>query len=100
MAVAIGIVSCGSHGCYPADDEMGTILFNGKFNPVYHEYYMPPYQNYTVKVPSTFTEGTAHINVAHVSLIGVSIFFPKLVLWHSWINDLHYRLGHIPSSRP
>jgi hypothetical protein len=72
MAIAIGISSCGSSKCYPADEVMGTILYNGKFLPVYHEPSLPPYQNFTVKVPNSFTEGRAKINVAHATLIGVS----------------------------
>lgn len=73
MAVAIGIASCDSGSCYPADEVMGTILYNGKFNPVYHESSQPPYQNFTVKIPSSFASGNAHINVAHATLIGVSL---------------------------
>lgn len=51
---------------------MGTILYNGKFNPQYHEPSQPPYQNFSVKVPADFTTGSAQINVAHATLIGVS----------------------------
>ena len=71
MGVAIGISSCSSK-CYPADEVMGTILYNGEFQPEYHESYLPPYQNFTVNIPSSFTEGKAKINVAHATLIGVS----------------------------
>lgn len=52
---------------------MGTILYNGKFNPQYHETSQPPYQNFSVKVPTDFTSGNAQINVAHATLIGVCI---------------------------
>lgn len=71
MAVAIGISSC-SGTCHQADEVMGTILFNGKFNPQYHEPSQPPYQNFSVKIPADFTAGSAQINVAHATLIGVS----------------------------
>lgn len=33
---------------------------------------MPPYQNFTVTVPSSFAAGQAQVNVAHTTLIGVS----------------------------
>lgn len=72
MAIAIGISSCASSVCHDADEVMGTILHNGKFNPQYHEPSQPPYQNFSVKIPATFTPGTAQINVAHATLIGVS----------------------------
>ncbi|KAJ6127295.1 hypothetical protein N7523_002907 [Penicillium sp. IBT 18751x] len=74
MAVAIGISSCASDVCQESDEVMGTILYNGKFNPQYHEYYLPPYQNFSVKVPADFTAGTAQINVAHATLIGAGPF--------------------------
>ncbi|OQD73197.1 hypothetical protein PENDEC_c016G01355 [Penicillium decumbens] len=74
MAVAIGISSCASTTCNQADEVMGSILYNGKFNPQYHEYYQPPYQNFSVKIPADFTSGTAQINVAHATLIGAGPF--------------------------
>ena len=51
---------------------MGSILYNGPFDPVYHEAYLPPYQNFTVTVPSSYAAGHAQVNVAHATLIGVS----------------------------
>lgn len=72
MAVAIGIASCSSGSCHPADELMGSILYNGQFHPVYHESSQPPYQNFTVIIPSSLASGEAQINVAHATLIGVS----------------------------
>lgn len=51
---------------------MGQILYNGPFKPVYHEYYLPPYENFTVTVPESVENGEAVLGVAHVSLVGVS----------------------------
>ena len=82
MAVAIGISSCASNVCVEADEVMGTILYNGKFNPQYHEPSQPPYQNFSVKIPAEFTAGTAQINVAHATLIGVS---PKMQIPLSYV---------------
>jgi len=50
---------------------MGRILYNGPFDPQYHEPYNPPYENFTVQIPSNMV-GTALIGVAHVTLVGVS----------------------------
>ncbi|KAJ5368711.1 uncharacterized protein N7496_008471 [Penicillium cataractarum] len=72
MAVAIGISSCATQACASPDEFMGTILYNGPFKPEYHESPTPPYQNFTVTVPSSFTAGNAQINVAHATLIGAS----------------------------
>ncbi|KAJ5923597.1 hypothetical protein N7454_008842 [Penicillium verhagenii] len=70
MAVAIGLVSCPSGTCQPASNIMGSIVYNGLFNPVYHEAYLPPYENFTVTVPSSFAAGQAQVNVAHATLVG------------------------------
>jgi hypothetical protein len=80
MAVAIGISSCATRPCNPPDEFMGTILYNGAFKPEYHETSLPPYENFTVTVPSDFAVGNAQINVAHATLIGVSHIFSALGL--------------------
>jgi hypothetical protein len=72
MGVAIGLSSCASSPCRDADDVLGTILYNGPFNPVYHEHNLPPYENFTVTVPASATLGKSQINIAHAALIGVS----------------------------
>jgi hypothetical protein len=51
---------------------MGTILYNGPFKPEYHESSQPPYQNFSVNIPEAIGKGTAQLNIAHVSLVGVS----------------------------
>ncbi|KAJ5550393.1 hypothetical protein N7461_005091 [Penicillium sp. DV-2018c] len=70
LGIAIGLTSCASSPCRDADEVLGTILYNGPFKPVYHESSQPPYQNFTVKVPSSATVGKSQINVAHAALIG------------------------------
>ncbi|KAJ5104533.1 hypothetical protein NUU61_001880 [Penicillium alfredii] len=70
MAVAIGIASCGKKGCNVASDVLGTVVYNGKFKPEYHESGLPPYQNFTVKVPDSLAQGRAQVNVAHATLVG------------------------------
>lgn len=54
-------------------DTMGTILYHGDFKPVYHESSAPPYENFTVTIPSSIKDGKAQINIAHFALVGVSI---------------------------
>ncbi|KAG8219137.1 hypothetical protein J3R82DRAFT_4954, partial [Butyriboletus roseoflavus] len=71
VAVVFGLQSCPNHPCASPSDIMGNILYNGPINPQSHETYLPPYQNFTVQVPSSVPTGTAMIGVAHLSLVGV-----------------------------
>jgi len=75
VAVVIGLQSCPGTPCISPADYMGQILYNGPFNPQYHETYNPPYENFTVQIPSNSAVGTALIGVAHVTLVGVSPTF-------------------------
>ncbi|KAJ5090205.1 hypothetical protein N7532_008889 [Penicillium argentinense] len=72
LSVAIGITSCVSSPCLSPEDTMGNILYHGDFKPSYHESSAPPYENFTVKVPSSLKNGKAQINVAHFALVGAS----------------------------
>ncbi|PYH40799.1 uncharacterized protein BP01DRAFT_360941 [Aspergillus saccharolyticus JOP 1030-1] len=75
MALAIGFQSCATSGsCFPVDEDMGTILYNGAFAPAYHETYLPPYENFTVTVPASAPAGKAVIGVAHATLVGASAY--------------------------
>ncbi|OQE46290.1 hypothetical protein PENCOP_c001G01811 [Penicillium coprophilum] len=70
MGVTIGLSSCKSSPCRDADEVLGTILYNGRFNPLGHESSLPPYENFTITVPASATLGKSQINVAHAALIG------------------------------
>lgn len=72
VAIAIGLQSCPNRPCTPPASFMGAILYNGPFNPQYHEGNLPPYQNFSVQVPSSTPAGTALVGVTHFTLIGVS----------------------------
>ncbi|KAJ7171087.1 hypothetical protein C8R46DRAFT_1087627 [Mycena filopes] len=78
VAVVIGFLSC--HGfqgelCPPASEIMGTILYNGPFDPEFHTgVQKPPHQNFSVAIPSTAPAGPAQLSVAHVTLIGAGQF--------------------------
>ena len=60
--------------CFPPADALGTILFNGPFNPQFEN--LPPlfvqHENYTVTVPASLPTGPAQLSVFHVALVGVS----------------------------
>ncbi|KAL6232793.1 hypothetical protein BDW75DRAFT_242630 [Aspergillus navahoensis] len=73
LAVAIGLQSCPNTECIPAVEMLGTAqLFHGDFNPQYHEYYLPPYENFTVTIPESTAKGKAVVAVAHAALVGAS----------------------------
>ncbi|KAJ5904937.1 uncharacterized protein N7473_001853 [Penicillium subrubescens] len=74
IAVIIGVSSCASTPCQPAGEVMGTILYQGPFDPQYHESDQPPYQNFTVTLPNLIAAGDAQINVAHAALVGAGPF--------------------------
>ncbi|KAG8219112.1 hypothetical protein J3R82DRAFT_5009, partial [Butyriboletus roseoflavus] len=71
VAVAIGLQSCVDRACVDPSEYMGTLLYSGPINPQFHETYLPPYQNFTVQVPSSLPAGTAMIGVDHMALVGV-----------------------------
>ncbi|KAG2135182.1 uncharacterized protein EDB93DRAFT_1171184 [Suillus bovinus] len=74
VAVVIGIQSCPGSPCISPADYMGQILYNGPFDPQFHETYLPPYDNFTVQIPSSIANGTALLGVAHVTLVGAGLY--------------------------
>ncbi|KAF8218124.1 hypothetical protein K438DRAFT_1796340 [Mycena galopus ATCC 62051] len=73
-AVVIGFESCvGINSCFPPSEAMGAILYNGPYAPEFHTDVTPgkpPYQNFTVTIPSSAPAGVAQLNLAHFSLVG------------------------------
>ncbi|KAH7889170.1 hypothetical protein F5I97DRAFT_1934137 [Phlebopus sp. FC_14] len=74
VAVVIGFQSCVGRPCVSPADYMGQILYNGPFNPQYHDPENPPYENFTVNIPSNAAHGIALIGVSHVTLIGAGLY--------------------------
>ncbi|EED14702.1 conserved hypothetical protein [Talaromyces stipitatus ATCC 10500] len=73
IAVVIGISKCNSGGrCASPDESMGTVLYNGPFNPQFHETALPPYQNFTLEIPESAATDNGLVTVAHFSLVGAS----------------------------
>ncbi|OSD07596.1 hypothetical protein PYCCODRAFT_1463824 [Trametes coccinea BRFM310] len=78
VAIVIGFWNCNGHPCSDMDvtEVMGNVVYSGPYNPKLQEGQeaeKPPYQNFTVTVPSTFEDGQASLNVAHFSLIGAGL---------------------------
>ncbi|KAJ8103650.1 hypothetical protein POJ06DRAFT_298125 [Lipomyces tetrasporus] len=72
IAVVIGIQQCPNGTCTSPDASMGTVLYQGGFDPEFHGP-QAPYQNFTVKIPDGLS-GPALIGVAHLSLVGASTY--------------------------
>lgn len=77
MSVAIGLLSCasfpdGSCDFIDVSQDLGTVLFAGPYAPQLTDSAKPPNENFTVQVPDSLPLGTASLNVAHFSLVGVS----------------------------
>ncbi|KAI0357359.1 hypothetical protein OH77DRAFT_1399218 [Trametes cingulata] len=81
VAVAIGLWPCAGYGeaanrtCAEVDvtQVLGNVMYSGPYEPKLQpgqEAIKPPYQNFTITVPSTFTDGQVSLGVAHFSLIG------------------------------
>jgi len=77
IAVVIGLLTCPEECPTPAQ-EMGTILYNGPFDPQFTTApgtgALPPHQNFTLTVPASFPKGNAQMGVAHFALVGASEF--------------------------
>ncbi|KAG5338259.1 hypothetical protein C0989_007844 [Termitomyces sp. Mn162] len=75
VAVVIGVVPCPTSGCLSADYGLGTVLYNGGYDPEFHPdapFDKPPHQNFTVTIPPIISKGKVQLGVFHASLIGVS----------------------------
>ena len=75
VAIAIGFWPCNGP-CNQSDvntEVLGDLAYSGPYDPQLREAgWKPPYQNFTVTVPSHFVPGSeVSLNVAHFSLIGV-----------------------------
>ncbi|CRG90985.1 [NU+] prion formation protein 1 [Talaromyces islandicus] len=71
IAVVIGISPCHDGKCTSPSASMGTVLYQGGFDPEFHNGVQPPYQNFTVEIPNEIS-GLAMLGVAHFSLVGAS----------------------------
>ncbi|KAH9949818.1 hypothetical protein B0H21DRAFT_726143 [Amylocystis lapponica] len=79
VAIVIALDTCVGHpndecASYDVTQVLGPILYKGPFSPEEHNVegqpWNPPYQNFTVTVPSTMRSGQASLTVSHFVLIG------------------------------
>lgn len=101
IAVVIGINKCSSGAtCSSPEESMGTVLYNGPFDPQFHETYLPPYQNFTLEIPEGLATENGIVTVAHFSLVGVSKIALSVSKMHTNIILLtigkHLSLCRIP----
>jgi len=76
VAIVVAIMPCSSSTCPSPHDQLGTVLYNGPFNPQQPAVPAYPgqqaYDNFTVTIPSDTPTGRASLNVVHFALIGAS----------------------------
>ncbi|KAJ3776256.1 hypothetical protein EV361DRAFT_920194 [Lentinula raphanica] len=89
VAVVIGLLSCASTPCNGPSEDLGSvILYNGPFHPQFVQGpgipNLPPYENFTITVPSSFEKGNAQLGVAHVFLEGLALT-PELETFNTTI---------------
>ncbi|KAG1899763.1 uncharacterized protein F5891DRAFT_1036309 [Suillus fuscotomentosus] len=85
IAIVIAIQSCPTGDCLPISEDMGTILYEGPFNPQYGPGAEDPYEDFSVQVPASFATGQAQLGLAHFNLIG-ELYWPYLQL----VNETVY----------
>ncbi|THU90312.1 hypothetical protein K435DRAFT_597651, partial [Dendrothele bispora CBS 962.96] len=58
--------------CLPPDAGMGTVLYDGPFNPQFGTPFdgLPPHENFTVPNSDTAKKGAAQLQFLQLSLIG------------------------------
>ncbi|KAG2135181.1 uncharacterized protein EDB93DRAFT_1107156 [Suillus bovinus] len=85
ISIVIGIQSCPTGNCFPISEAMGTVLYEGPFNPEFGSGADDPYEDFSVQVPASFATGQAQLGLAHFNLIG-ALLFPNLQL----VNETVY----------
>lgn len=85
ISIVIGIQSCPTGDCLPISEGMGTVLYEGPFNPQYGLGADDPYEDFSVQVPASFATGQAQLGLAHFTLIGVrySLVIFDVQIWHA-----------------
>ncbi|KAF8882741.1 hypothetical protein CPB84DRAFT_1750814 [Gymnopilus junonius] len=63
VGLVIAMMACPAGNCFPPDEWLGTVLYNGPFNPQFiNDGDWQAHQNFTVTVPEYFTPGTYQLN--------------------------------------
>ncbi|KIK58305.1 hypothetical protein GYMLUDRAFT_75057 [Collybiopsis luxurians FD-317 M1] len=78
VGLAIGVLTCTpGFPCPDPTSQMGTVLYNGQYNPKLHELPGEPYENFTLTIPTGLPTGQSQIGVVRLHLIGAG---PSAVL--------------------
>ncbi|KAF8623297.1 hypothetical protein AX17_007469 [Amanita inopinata Kibby_2008] len=72
VGIAIGLNPCGHNPCPGPQLAVGHVLYSGLFKARLPSSgpYKPPFENFTLEVPSTFPKGHAQLNVVYCGLFG------------------------------
>ncbi|KAG0701675.1 hypothetical protein DFH29DRAFT_925399 [Suillus ampliporus] len=72
IAIVIAIQSCPTGQCFTVSEDMGTVLYEGPYNPQFGSEADDLYEDFSVQVPASFATGQAQLGLAQFSLIGAS----------------------------
>ncbi|KAJ8584198.1 hypothetical protein M405DRAFT_712041, partial [Rhizopogon salebrosus TDB-379] len=61
IAIVIGIQSCPSGSCLPVSEDLGTVLYEGPFNPQFGSGADDPYEDFSVQLSTSFPTGQAQL---------------------------------------
>ncbi|KIK51208.1 hypothetical protein GYMLUDRAFT_50706 [Collybiopsis luxurians FD-317 M1] len=92
IALVIGLANCAQFispsTCLGPDQELGTIIYNGPFNPKFTTDPgtggLPPHQNFTLTVPADFKKGQTQLGAALFVLVG-ALLFPTVETFNTTI---------------
>ncbi|KAH7882660.1 hypothetical protein F5I97DRAFT_1832311 [Phlebopus sp. FC_14] len=68
VSIVIGLIPCNGGQCSPPNEFLGTVLYQGPYNPQPGNYF----ENYTVTVPQSFPAGEASLGVINFFLVGAT----------------------------
>ena len=76
VGIVLGFSSCADDQTKCPNPSLSagkSILYNGPYNPQFGgAWFLPPHQNFTVKIPENADKGYGQISLTQFSLIGVS----------------------------
>ncbi|EEB86993.1 hypothetical protein MPER_15865, partial [Moniliophthora perniciosa FA553] len=72
VAIVLALQSCPSSSCSTPEDFLGSLLYEGPFDPQFSDPAdrLPPHQNFTVQIPENMQARRAQLALVHFSLIG------------------------------
>ncbi|KAJ6555133.1 hypothetical protein DFH09DRAFT_1085082 [Mycena vulgaris] len=82
-AIVIGFLDCSTSPCPATVDQIGDVLYDGPYNPLFHisgsgPAHKAPFENFNITIPASASAGATQLTVTHLSLIslGFCAYYP------------------------